>query len=165
MASKFLDNPRVQYFPEDQKDWAWFIIELAGFLATKDDVADSESGSSLEAVVAQNDASKALNLIAELRDDLPRLTYTTLIGSSYTADQYTVILVDDDTAGFTVTITLPPALTSLGIHYHIKKLGTTADVVVDGNLGETIDDGLIATIKTQYESMHILSDGSNWHVI
>ena len=78
-------------------------------------------------------------------------------------DDY-VILVDDDTAGSTVTITLPAAASHTGRVYHIKKLGTTASVVVDGNASETIDGGTTATLTAQFESISIVCDGSNWHI-
>ena len=74
-----------------------------------------------------------------------------------------MILVDDDAVGGAVTVTLP-AITGVS-DYHIKKLGTSGDVIIDGNASETIDDGLTATLKVQYESVHIVSDGSNWHVV
>ena len=87
----------------------------------------------------------------------------TVTSTSYTAALERIILVDDDTAAATVTILLPAAAT--WDMYHIKKLGTTADVIVDGNASETIDGGLTAVLTTQYESIMIISDGSNWHVI
>jgi hypothetical protein len=89
---------------------------------------------------------------------------TTVTATSFTADDEHVILADDDTAGSTVTITLPPAATAESI-YHIKKLGTTASVIVDADGTETIDGALTATLNTQYESIMLVSDGSNWHVI
>lgn len=79
-------------------------------------------------------------------------------------DDY-IMLIDDDTAGSTVTITLPVAAPQTGRVYHIKKLGTTANVIIDGNASETIDGGLTATLTIQYESIQIVSDGSNWSII
>lgn len=84
-------------------------------------------------------------------------------GTAITAGDSLVILVDDDTAGSTVTVTLPAAAS--GRHYHIKKLGTTANVVVDGNGSETIDGALTATLTTQFEAIHVISDASNWHIV
>ena len=78
-------------------------------------------------------------------------------------DDY-VMLVDDDTAGSTVTITLPAA-SRTGRVYYIKKLGTTANVIIDGNSSETIDGATTSTLTTQYESITVISDGSNWHII
>ena len=90
----------------------------------------------------------------------------TVIATSATlGDDDYVILVDDDTAGSTVTITLPAAASHTGREYHIKKLGTTANVVVDGNASETIDGGTTATLSAQFESISIVCDGSNWHII
>ena len=89
---------------------------------------------------------------------------TTVITTSYTAADEHVILVDDDTAAATVTVTLPTAATATTL-YQIKKLGTTALVIVDGNASETIDGVLTATLTTQFESIMLVSDGSKWHVI
>ena len=90
----------------------------------------------------------------------------TVTGTSATlGDDDYVILVDDDTAGSTVTITLPAAASHTGRVYHIKKLGTTANVIVDGNASETIDGGTTATLNTQYESITIACDGSNWSIL
>ena len=75
-----------------------------------------------------------------------------------------IILVDDDAAGAPVTIALPPAATAKTT-YHVKKLGTTSSVIVDGDGTETIDGALTATLTTRYESIMLVSDGSNWHVI
>jgi len=79
-------------------------------------------------------------------------------------DDYAV-LCDDDTAGGAVTITLPAAASHTGRTYFIKKLGTTASITVDGNSSETIDGATTAVISTQYESIQIVCDGSNWHII
>ena len=88
---------------------------------------------------------------------------TTVITTSHTAADEHVILVDDDTAGGEVTVALPAVVE--GLTYHIKKIGSTANVIVDGSAFETIDDGLTATLTTQYESIQIISDGSNWWII
>jgi hypothetical protein len=90
----------------------------------------------------------------------------TITGTSVTlgADDY-AMLIDDDTAGSTVTITLPAAASNAGRVYHIKKLGTTANVVVDGNTSETIDGATTLTMTIQYESIKLVCDGSNWSII
>jgi hypothetical protein len=38
-------------------------------------------------------------------------------------------------------------------------------VIIDGAGAETIDGGLTATLTTQFESLTIISDGSNWHIL
>lgn len=112
---------------------------------------------------------------AQFRQTVRRAVYDTFVaaiqvktitvtGTSHTAADERFILVDDDTAGSTVTITLPAAA-GINIIYHIKKLGTTANVIVDGNASETIDGALTATLSVQFEAIKIVSDGSNWHVV
>jgi hypothetical protein len=89
---------------------------------------------------------------------------TTVTGTTHTAADEHVILVDDDTAGAAVTVTLPTAATADTI-YHIKKLGSTANVTVDGNGAETIDGATTAVLTIQYESITVISDGSAWWVL
>ena len=71
-----------------------------------------------------------------------------------------------------ITITLPTAASSynstddIGRIYRIKKIDADADTVtIDGNGSETIDGGTTAVLTTQYESIDIQSDGSNWHIL
>ena len=89
---------------------------------------------------------------------------TTVTGTTHTAADEHVILVDDDTAAAAVTVTLPTAATADTI-YHIKKIGSTANVTVDGNGAETIDGATTAVLTTQYESITIISDGSAWWIL
>jgi hypothetical protein len=112
----------------------------------------------------------------QFRDELERKTlnssypYSPTIAVTTTSHTATpanrIILVDDDTAAGAVTVTLPPAADENpnGI-YHVKKLGTTGNVIVDANAAETIDGALTLTISVQYDSAMIVSDGSNWHII
>lgn len=86
-------------------------------------------------------------------------TYTTLATDS-------VILVDDDTAAAEVTVTLLAAATAGdGFLLNIKKTGSTANVVIDGNGAETIDGATTNTLTTQYESVKLICDGTEWHII
>lgn len=75
-----------------------------------------------------------------------------------------IVLVDDDTAGGAVTLTLPLAA-NFERTLQIKKLGTTGSVIVDGNGSETIDNSANYTITTQYESITIISNGTGWFII
>jgi hypothetical protein len=38
-------------------------------------------------------------------------------------------------------------------------------VTIDGNAAETIDGDLTIDLTLQYESVMIVCDGSNWHII
>ena len=89
---------------------------------------------------------------------------TTVITTSHTAGAEHIILVDDDTAAADVTIALPAAATAKTV-YHIKKLGTTASVIVDADGAETIDGETTVTLTMQYESIMLVSDGTTWNII
>lgn len=89
----------------------------------------------------------------------------TVTSTAYTVEGKKYILVDDDTAGAAVTITLPPAIDSTDRIITIKKIGSTATVTIDGNASETIDGATTGTISTQYTALQLLSDGANWFII
>ncbi len=84
--------------------------------------------------------------------------------TTYTVGNEHVILVDDDTAGAAVTVTLPPAATANTL-YHVKKIGATAEVIIDGNAAETIDGELTITLRAQYESVMLASNGTFWSIL
>ena len=87
-------------------------------------------------------------------------------GPTYTVDlRDKTILVDDDTAGEQVTVLLPAASGCDSRELTVKKLGTTAAIVVDGNGSETIDGETTQTIGIQYDAMHIICDGTGWWII
>jgi hypothetical protein len=90
---------------------------------------------------------------------------TTVITTPFTAGDAGFLLVDDDTIGGVALINLPPTASYLGKVYHIKKIGSTGAVTVDGDSTETIDDALTAVLNSKYESVKLLSDGSNWHIL
>lgn len=87
--------------------------------------------------------------------------------TTHVAGVNNVILVDDDAAGATVTVFLPAVADALATEafYHVKKLGTTANVVIDGDGAETIDDLLTQTIVFQFDSFMLVPEASRWHII
>ena len=88
----------------------------------------------------------------------------TVTATPVTAAGSNILLIDDDTVGGAVVVNLPAAADSTRM-YHIKKLGTAGIVTVDGSGSETIDGATTAVLTVQFESISIVSDGSNWHVI
>ena len=75
-----------------------------------------------------------------------------------------VILCDATSSA--ITITLPVASTVEGLILHIKKTDNSVNAItVDGDGSETIDGGTTAVIDTQYESITIISDNSNWFIL
>ncbi len=78
-------------------------------------------------------------------------------------------LVLCDASESDVTFTLPTIATSCnGTNCRlldIKKIDSSNnDCIVDGNGSETIDDGLIARIESQYESIKIQADSAKWWI-
>jgi len=89
----------------------------------------------------------------------------TFTAASDTLDAKNNVALCDCTSN-NITINLPAASTASGLQYHIKKIDSSANTVtVDGNGAETIDGATTKTISTQYDSITIVSDGSNWFII
>ena len=60
-----------------------------------------------------------------------------------------------------ITINLPAGVS--GTQYVIKKIDSTANAVtIDANGSELIDGAATLAVSTQYDSITITSDGSNW---
>lgn len=82
---------------------------------------------------------------------------------NYAANEMEVVLVD--AVGGARTITLPAGHES-GQVIDVKKVDASANgVIIDANGAETIDDALTQTIMFQYESICVISDGTNWYII
>jgi len=80
-----------------------------------------------------------------------------------TATSGEVILLGDTTSG-AFTITLPTAVSNIA-KITVKKIAGSATLTVDGNGSQTIDGGLTASIVRVYESITLVSDNANWHII
>jgi len=91
------------------------------------------------------------------------LSVTTVTTTTATAAAWDAVMVDDDTAGSTVTITLPAGSTDDQIV--VKKLGTTANVIIDGDSAETIDGAATFTLTAQYASLSLIWNGTEWSII
>lgn len=65
-----------------------------------------------------------------------------------------------------ITLTLPTAVARTGYVYIIKKVDQAAGVVtIEGNGAETIDGALNKTLYFEDESIMVVSDNANWHII
>lgn len=83
-------------------------------------------------------------------------TYTAAIGDD-------VILV---TTAASWTLTLYPAAGNSGRIITIKKTSSdTNTLTIDANASETIDGALTTTMHTRYETLKLICDGSNWHIL
>jgi uncharacterized protein YqkB len=65
-----------------------------------------------------------------------------------------------------ISIYLLPAAETKGKRFTVKKIdSSTNGVTIDPSGSETIDDGTTATLNIQYESICIMSDGSEYWIV
>ena len=105
------------------------------------------------------------NLI-DLQDSTNIARVETVTETSVAVTASTKRVIFADCSANNVTVTLPPAATSLDEMYYIKKVDSTNNIViVEGDAGDTIDNDLNQTIRDQYEGLVMISDGAEWFVI
>lgn len=85
-------------------------------------------------------------------------------------EAYTATAIDDtiigDATGGAFTVTLPAASTVTGKIYNIKKIDVSANAItIDGDGAETIDDSATQALSSQYDSLTIQSDGTEYWII
>ena len=90
------------------------------------------------------------------------LSLTAQKNSNYTAANGEMVLVNLVSASGDVTVTLPAASSDAQVAIKIAGLAMGKEVIVDGNSSQTIDGLTTRVMNTDYESMHLISDGSNW---
>jgi len=83
--------------------------------------------------------------------------------STYTAAATDYTIYCDNSSG--MTIDLPAASGCSGRIYIIKNVGSSGTITVDGNSGETIDGATTYSLSTQWSSIMIQSNGSNWLIL
>ena len=95
--------------------------------------------------------------------------FETLLGISKKVDNINSLVTLDDSYNIvnctsnTFTINLPTAVGIKGVEYIIKNSGSGV-ITLEGDGTETIDGALNFTL-TQYVSVTVVSDGTNWIII
>jgi type II secretory pathway pseudopilin PulG len=70
-----------------------------------------------------------------------------------------------DASAGSVTANLPPAAAHKSKRYAIKKVDSSGNaVVIDGADSETIDGATTVSIATQYVTVTVVSDGTQWWI-
>ncbi len=65
-----------------------------------------------------------------------------------------------------ITITLPPASSSRGREYVIKKIDSSSNsVIIDPNGNELIEGALTYSLTLQNQSVKIVCDGTQWWIV
>ena len=80
--------------------------------------------------------------------------------SAYTLTADDVVILADGT----FTLTIPAAAGIEGKVYYIKNIGSGI-ITIDGNANETIEGELTIELVDKYESVTLISDGSNLHIL
>lgn len=87
---------------------------------------------------------------------------------TYTAGTHTITngyeLILCDTSGGAVTVDLPDPTLSKGKKYYFKKTTTSHQVVITGG-GYDIDGSPSKVLTSQYETVTVISDGTQWWLI
>jgi uncharacterized protein (TIGR02145 family) len=90
------------------------------------------------------------------------LNVTTITSATTLNQTHNVVLCN--TGPYTVT--LPAAAANTGKVYYIKNIDSDGDdIIVDGNLTETIDGATVFLLDPYKHSVRIISDGTKWHVL
>jgi hypothetical protein len=76
---------------------------------------------------------------------------------------YTHFLYDDDTAAAQISVTLLPPSSHTLISQH-KKIGNTADIVINAPNGVVIDGASSYTLDVKYEAIGLYTDGTNYFI-
>ncbi len=127
--------------------------------------------------------SQESNLLWEITKQMDRLTkvastagggggggYTivNVTSTTHTATETSgniVILVDTASAAGNVTVNLPTAVGNTA-QFTVKKIDSDGyTVTIDGSGAETIDGTTTKVIYTQYVSLSVVSNNSNWFII
>jgi hypothetical protein len=88
------------------------------------------------------------------------------VTAAYTisAEEDRIVLVD--ASGGAVTVTLPAAANADAAFYGVKAIDVTGgNVTVDGDGAETIDGAANVVLNVQYQSVFVISDGTQWWII
>ena len=90
------------------------------------------------------------------------LTVISYKTADYTASNNEVVPVNLVGASNDVTITLPAASPDAQVIIKIDGAANGKIVTVDGNGSEQIDGSTTRTMDSDYESMHLISNGTGW---
>jgi len=87
------------------------------------------------------------------------------VSVNYNADNTDYIILVNATAT-NISITIPSASSCVGRQYHVKKIDSSSNAVSVTRTGlDTIDGANSRVMLSQYQSLTVVSNGSNWYII
>lgn len=91
--------------------------------------------------------------------DHTTVTTNTILGAS------DLVVLCNASSG-AITLNLPAASSNSGRTYIVKKIDSSGNrVILDGSSSETIDDSTTYILTSQYDSIQVMCDGTEWWVI
>lgn len=101
------------------------------------------------------------DIIGQRRENAPR-TKPKAVTAAYTASPVDDLILADATSG-AITVTLETAVGCDGRRHLIKKSDASGNAITVACTGsETIDGAATATLAAQYDTLAVISNGTNW---
>jgi len=113
-------------------------------------VADSAKWNSTNTTVRDFSSSWGFNL-----------TKISVAGNYTQTDEYSHFVYDDDAAGSGINVELLPVVNHTGVKTH-KKIGITGTVTLNPPAGVLIDGAPVYVLNTQYQSVQLYTDGTDY---
>lgn len=93
-----------------------------------------------------------------------------VVGVTFAMTPYNALLADEvilvDASGGAVVVNLPLVATLTGKHYYIKKTDSSTNTVTIQEAGGSLIDGVATKVlRTLYEVVHIISNGTSFSII
>jgi len=144
------------------------LLAVNGAAVTDLNATNLGSGTAPTARLGSGTASSS----TYLRGDQSWAAITHPTVAAYTTSGSGTIAVSDSNGALqflnctgTSTVNLFAASGKAGYIVHVKLTGSSSTVTVDGNSSETIDGATTQAFSQQYQTLSVLCDGSNWHII
>jgi hypothetical protein len=168
-SGKWIDNGTLRSYagatshdPTDNKTLYYELVSGTGALASNE--VGFTLGNFPIAKIVTDAAGEVTSIenagAAYLINDNDIITEIDDTDSPYTVGNNERVILADPTSG-TITINLPTA-TRVGQVFEIKNVGATNAVTVDPNGTETIDGETTVALDTQFQTLTLVSDGTNW---
>jgi len=148
----------LKFFDSDNSNYLGFKAPAA---LSADKTLELPNGVGANGQVLTTNGVDALSWVTPASGTLSITSKT----ANYTVDPSDNVILCDASGG-AFTITLYPAASNSGKTVRIKKTDTTfLTVTIDGNSSETIDGFTTRKLVSTGDTVTLLCDGSNWHVI